>query len=57
MRFNGSDYRKAFPKEKPKEKIETAVESFTPTQDEIDGKDGDSDADGDGDISSNDTEQ
>ena len=56
MRFDGDAYRKAFPKQKAKEQIESAVESFTPTQDELEGKEGDADADGDGNTGNTDTE-
>lgn len=34
MRFNSDAYDKAFPRTKPKEKIETVVETFRPTQQE-----------------------
>lgn len=34
MRFNSDAYEKAFPRTKPKEKIETVVETFRPTQQE-----------------------
>lgn len=32
MRFNSDAYDKAFPRTRPKEKIETVVETFRPTQ-------------------------
>ena len=34
MRFNSDAYDKAFPRTRPKEKIETVVETFRPTQQE-----------------------
>ena len=34
MRFNSTAYDKLFPRQKKKETVETAVETFTPTTDE-----------------------
>lgn len=34
MRFNSEAYDKLYPRQKEKENIETAVETFTPTADE-----------------------
>lgn len=34
MRFNSDAYDKAFPRTRPKEKIETVVETYRPTQQE-----------------------
>ena len=34
MRFNSEVYDKLYPRQKEKENIETAVETFTPTADE-----------------------
>ena len=34
MRFNSNAYDKAFPRTRPKETIETVVETFRPTQQE-----------------------
>ena len=36
MRFNSEAYNKLYPRKKDKEFIESAVETFTPTIDEVD---------------------
>lgn len=35
MRFNAEAYEKVFPKEEPKAVIESAVDTFKPTEDEV----------------------
>lgn len=56
MRFNSDAYDKAFPRTKPKEKIETVVETFRPTQQEEDVTESEETVDGNGSNNESDSE-
>ncbi len=58
VRFNSTAYDKLYPRQKKKETVETAVETFTPTTDEqkVETDDEGENDDGDGRTGNNDSE-